>query len=193
MTNCQSAMVRSDPVLLGRLVRNLVENALRYTDKGSVEVACVPLDGKVRLDIRDTGIGIAPEHLGRIWEEFHQVGNQERDRQQGLGLGLAIVRRLAGLLGHKVEVRSEPGRGSVFSVEMESVVERMEEAPVRTALPAREDVEGRGRLAVLVDDDAIVLMGLQAILANGSSRYWLPGRRIRPLRSFARRVAGRTS
>jgi CheY-like chemotaxis protein len=70
------------------------------------------------------------------------------------------------LLGHKVDVRSDPGRGSVFSVEMESVVERMEEAPVRAALPARAAVEGRGRLAVLVDDDAIVLMGLQAILAE---------------------------
>jgi CheY-like chemotaxis protein/two-component sensor histidine kinase len=166
VTNCQSGTVRSDPVLLGRLVRNLVENALRYTDNGSVHVVCVPLDGKVRLEVRDTGVGIPPEHLGRIWEEFHQVGNQERDRQQGLGLGLAIVRRLADLLGHKVEVRSEPELGSIFSVEMAPGLERVEDAPTRVAPPARATVEGRGRLAVLVDDDAIVLLGLQAILAE---------------------------
>jgi PAS domain S-box-containing protein len=166
VTDCRAGTVRSDPVLLGRLVRNLVENALRYTELGGVELACVPLDGKVRLEVRDTGIGIPAEHLGRIWEEFHQVGNPERDRQQGLGLGLAIVRRLADLLGHTVKVRSEPGHGSVFSVEMPLGLGRIKDVPVRAPPSAPAAVEGRGRLAVLVDDDAIVLTALQAILGE---------------------------
>jgi signal transduction histidine kinase len=70
----------------------------------------------VRLEVHDTGIGIPPAHLDRIWEEFHQVGNPERNRAQGLGL--AIVQRLSQLLGHRVAVRSHPGHGSVFSIDV---------------------------------------------------------------------------
>ncbi|HYG88036.1 MAG TPA: PAS domain S-box protein [Azospirillum sp.] len=163
---CQGTTVRSDRTLLGRMIRNLVENALRYTERGGIEIGCVLLDGTVRLEVRDTGIGIPPEHLERIFDEFHQVANPERDRQQGLGLGLAIVRRLADLLGHTVDVRSIPGEGSVFSVEMALGQEHVDETPVRASLPAMAPVGGGGRLAVLVDDDAIVLIGLQAILAE---------------------------
>ena len=102
-------MVCTDP-LLGRIVRNLVENAIRYTAHGDVRLGCHAVGNSVRIEVADTGIGIAPEHLERIWEEFHQVGNPERDRSQGLGLGLAIVRRLARLLSYTVEVRSRPGK-----------------------------------------------------------------------------------
>ncbi|MBK3737127.1 PAS domain-containing protein, partial [Azospirillum brasilense] len=108
--------VRSDRTLLGRLLRNLVENAIRYTDSGLVRVQCRP-DGRfLSIVIQDTGRGIPDDHLERIFEEFHQVGNPERDRNQGLGLGLAIVRRLSRLLDHPVEVRSAVGKGSAFRV-----------------------------------------------------------------------------
>ena len=149
--------VRSDRLLLGRMLRNLVENAIRYTEEGHVRVSCETPDGVVRINVHDSGIGISAEHLTMVFEEFHQVGNPERDRSQGLGLGLAIVQRLSRLLGHPVTVRSEPGKGSVFSID----------APRTTApapsLPAPEPAEpsGEGRLAVLIEDDVIVLMGLR--------------------------------
>lgn len=113
-----AAVVHSDRTLLGRILRNLVENALRYTDAGRIAIECHRIDQRLRIEVRDTGVGIAPEHLDLIWEEFHQVGNPERDRGRGLGLGLSIVRRLSDLLDHPVHVGSLPGKGSVFSVEV---------------------------------------------------------------------------
>ncbi|HYD67129.1 PAS domain S-box protein [Azospirillum sp.] len=152
-----SIVVHSDRTLLGRMVRNLVENALRYTESGRIAIECRPAGDRLRVEVSDTGIGIPPEHLERIWEEFHQVGNPERDRNRGLGLGLAIVQRLSLLLKHPVEVHSTPGRGSVFSIEVP--LGRAEARPGATSAP---QAAGNGRLAVLVDDDAIVLLGLKA-------------------------------
>jgi PAS domain S-box-containing protein len=155
--------VRSDRTLVGRLLRNLVENALRYTERGHIRITYHRVEDRLRLAVEDSGIGIPPEHLERIFEEFHQVGNVARDRTQGLGLGLAIVRRIADLLGHRIEVRSRPGAGSTFSIEL----------PLGTAEPAHPPApqaalsqDGRGRLVVVVDDDDLVLDSLQAILTE---------------------------
>jgi len=167
-----TVVVRSDRTLLGRMVRNLVENALRYTETGRIAIECHEAGGRLRVEVHDTGIGIPTDHLERIWEEFHQVGNPERDRNRGLGLGLAIVQRLSGLLAHPVTVRSRPGEGSVFVIEVP-----LGQAAPRTAAAAVSEVVGNGRFAVLVDDDAIVLLGLKAtfeawgyeVLAAGSA------------------------
>jgi signal transduction histidine kinase/CheY-like chemotaxis protein len=110
--------VYSDPFLLERMLRNLISNAIRYTDSGGVAVRCYRLQGKVGLEIADTGIGIRAETLPHIFEEYYQADNPHRDRRKGLGLGLAIVRRIEGLLECKVQVRSDPGVGSVFSLEV---------------------------------------------------------------------------
>ncbi len=112
---CQ-LMVLSDQNLLGRMVRNLVENAIRYTRAGFVTIGCHAEGGWVVIRVCDSGVGIPADHLERIWEEFHQVGNQGRDRAQGLGLGLAIVRRLSHLLSHPVEVHSQLGKGTTFTL-----------------------------------------------------------------------------
>ncbi|MBI5163440.1 MAG: PAS domain-containing protein [Magnetospirillum sp.] len=108
--------VRTDPVLLSRMLRNLLENALKYTEAGGVLIGCRHHGDSLTIVVADTGAGISPEHLGEVFEEFFQVGNSERDRRQGLGLGLAIVRRLSHLLRHPVTVRSVVGRGSAFAV-----------------------------------------------------------------------------
>jgi PAS domain S-box-containing protein len=156
--------VRSDRTLLGRLLRNLVENALRYTQQGSIRITCRRVEDRLRLAVEDTGIGIPPEHLERIFEEFHQVGNVARDRTQGLGLGLAIVRRLADLLGYRIGVRSHPGAGSTFSIELPLGTEEPTHPSVPEAACPGQD--GRGRLAVVVDDDTLVLDSLQALLTE---------------------------
>lgn len=116
----------SDATLLERLLRNLIENAIRYTPSGRILIGCRRRGEFVRIIVADTGIGIAPEHHEAVFEEFHQVANAARDRAQGLGLGLAIVRRLAGLLGGRIELEAELGSGCRFTVTL----------PVLPVLPA---------------------------------------------------------
>jgi len=111
-----SLYVRSDPTLLARIVRNLVANAVRYTDRGSVVIGCRRKGESVSVEVWDTGPGIPADKRAEVFQEFTQLDNPDRDRRKGLGLGLAIVGRLTKLLGHDVELRSEVGKGSVFAV-----------------------------------------------------------------------------
>jgi two-component system CheB/CheR fusion protein len=113
-----SLSVHSDPRLLEQMVRNLVSNALKYTKTGGVLLGCRRHAGGVSLQVWDTGIGIQAEDLQSIFEEYHQLDNPARERNRGLGLGLSIVHRLGDLLGHHVHVRSQPGLGSVFAIEL---------------------------------------------------------------------------
>jgi K+-sensing histidine kinase KdpD len=98
--------------------RTDTENAIRYTNSGKVEIDAQRVGGYLRIEVSDTGIGIAEKQMTLIWEEYHQVGNLERNRAQGLGLGLSIVRRIADLLGYRVTVISSLGQGSAFSIEV---------------------------------------------------------------------------
>jgi CheY-like chemotaxis protein len=109
-------IIRSDRHLLEEMIRNLLSNAIRYTDRGSILVGCRRADDKVRIEVWDTGAGIAAEHITQIFEEYYQ-GSESAD-YGGLGLGLAIVQRLGKLVGHPVNVRSVPGKGSGFSIEV---------------------------------------------------------------------------
>lgn len=114
MSQC-NVVIYSDPFLLERMLRNLISNAIRYTDSGKVWVQCICAEKEVEIAVRDTGIGIRPEVIHQIFEEYYQVDNPHRDRRKGLGLGLAIVRRVEELLGYQVKVESAPGRGTQFS------------------------------------------------------------------------------
>ncbi len=111
-----SAWVRSDPVLLERMLRNLMSNAVKYTQHGKVLLGCRRVGNSLRIEVHDTGPGIAPMQQQEIFNEFVQVANPERDRHKGLGLGLAIVDGLARLLKHPLSLRSQPQRGSVFAI-----------------------------------------------------------------------------
>jgi two-component system, chemotaxis family, CheB/CheR fusion protein len=135
-----SLWVRSDPRLLEQMIRNLLSNALKYTKRGKVLLGCRRRQGILSIEIWDTGIGIPEAEFETIFEEYHQLDNGARERSHGLGLGLAIVQRLGNLLGHGIRVRSQPGSGSVFAIEVML-------ARGRTA-PRLED-RGHGR------DDAI--------------------------------------
>ena len=110
--------VRSDRRLLEQMIRNLISNALKYTHRGRVLVGCRRHQGKLRIEVWDTGIGIPASELKSIFDEYHQVDNPARQRSQGLGLGLSIVKSLGELLGHPIGVRSLQGKGSVFSIEV---------------------------------------------------------------------------
>ena len=113
-----TATVVSDPVLLEQIVRNFADNALRYTHSGKVLVGCRYQGHSLRIEVWDTGIGISQDQLSNIFEDFYQVDNPARDRSKGLGLGLGIAQRMARLLGHGINVRSWPARGSRFSVDV---------------------------------------------------------------------------
>jgi len=113
-----SLNVRSDPRLLEQTLRNLLANAVKYTERGKVLLGCRRRGNKLRIEVWDTGIGIPAGQLEAIFEEFHQLDNAARERNRGLGLGLSIVQRISDLLGNAVDVRSWPGRGSVFAVEV---------------------------------------------------------------------------
>jgi signal transduction histidine kinase len=104
----------SNPVLLDGILRNLVRNAVKYTEPGGrILIGCRRVGRDIRIDVYDTGIGISPDHLPRIFDAFQRI---DSTRPDGLGIGLFVVRRAVHLLGHRVEVRSQPGYGSRFSV-----------------------------------------------------------------------------
>jgi protein-histidine pros-kinase len=120
---CEEVIIRSDPNLLGEIIQNFVSNAIRYTNTGAIKLACRAGDGELWIDVTDTGIGIDAAQLSEIFDEFHQVRHPGRETE-GFGLGLAIVRRLADLLGHQVTVESAVGEGSTFSVCVPIVAKR---------------------------------------------------------------------
>jgi signal transduction histidine kinase len=161
-----SACVRSDPGLLERMLKNLVTNAIRYTERGRIVVGCRrSRAGRVRLEFVDSGIGIPGEEQERIFEEYYQVAGASA---LGLGLGLPIVKSLGELLGHPVALRSTPGRGSVFSIEL----------PAATPQAGAVDAASSPGLAlgganvVLVDDDVEIRNSMQLLLEGWGCRYF---------------------
>ncbi|KWT92110.1 MULTISPECIES: response regulator [unclassified Variovorax] len=157
--------VYSDPALLERVMANLVSNALRYTDKGGVIVACRPAGRDVRLEVWDSGMGIPVEHQEAVFREFYRIERGEDDRG-GLGLGLAIVRSCTQLLGCPVQLRSVPGRGSRFSLRI-AVGEPRLQAPASAEIQLADDstdARFEGLRVLLIDDDALILEGTQKLL-----------------------------
>ena len=157
------AWVHSDPILLERIVGNLVGNAIRYTRRGAVLVGCRHAGGQLRLAVWDTGIGIPPDQQDRVFEEFYQLDSGGASRGEGLGLGLSIVARLATLLGHPVHLRSTLGRGSCFSIDLPATAPRLQAAQ-DTGNTTREPL--RGRRVLLVDNDDQVLDSSASLLAS---------------------------
>lgn len=162
--------VRSDIQLLFRLLSNLVDNALKYTHEGGVSVVARRRGDKVWLEVRDTGVGIAPEQLSRIFEEFYQVDNPGRDRARGLGIGLSIVQRLSHLMSHPIEVHSRPGRGTHFRVVLPQA-EAAITAPAELLLDELEMPAHRSLSApnlpgpvLLIDDEAEIRLAMAALL-----------------------------
>ncbi len=164
-------VVDTDPVLLERILRNLVANAVRYTPTGGVVIGARRRAGAVRVDVIDSGIGIAEHDRARVFDEFVQLAAAPRHHAggRGMGLGLAIVRRLAALCGHPVELASTPGHGSRFSITLQRANlrrrdGRMERAD-RTTLAATTRTLA-GRRIVVVDDDPAVVAAMRALFAS---------------------------
>jgi two-component system CheB/CheR fusion protein len=161
--------IRSDPRLLEQMIRNLLSNALKYTQRGRVAIGCRRIPGHLRIEIWDTGLGIPEAELSAIFEEYHQVDNPARQRSRGLGLGLSIVKSLGELLGHPIRVRSRPGKGSVFSIEVPTALAG---DPISTMPPAAEApvVSGRrhsrSRTILIIEDDPEIRDHLELFLGE---------------------------
>ena len=161
--SCRDAIVYSDDILLERVIRNFVSNALRYTDKGTVRLFCEPVNDKIKIIVEDTGIGIQDNNLQTIFDEYVQIGNPERDREKGLGLGLAIVARISHLLDHPVHVKSAEGKGSVFSIVVS--LGRQQDIPVPESYVARTPgMELENLKVLIIDDERSNLDALDALL-----------------------------
>ncbi|MDP4302660.1 hybrid sensor histidine kinase/response regulator [Leptothrix discophora] len=150
------AWVQSDPVLLERILDNLVANALRYTRKGGVLVGCRQRGDHLRVEVWDTGIGIPPEKHQEIFAEFYQVAPAGTLRGEGLGLGLSIVSRLGQLLGHRVALRSSPGRGSCFSITLQQVPPQLRALGLVEADDVPDDPLCGARVLVIDNDEDIL-------------------------------------
>ena len=174
-----SRSVFSDPHLLEQMIRNLVSNALKYTESGKVLLGCRPNGETLRIMICDTGIGIPAEELQAVFEEYHQLNNAARERSRGLGLGLSIVQRLGRMLGHPVHVRSRPGKGSTFSIDValarDSQSSRSGSArpSVVKSLPTEDGCNSASIL--VVEDDTDVRELLVLLLTNEGHRVIAAG------------------
>jgi signal transduction histidine kinase/CheY-like chemotaxis protein len=159
-------VVHADPLLVERILRNLVSNAIRYTTDGTVLVGCRRRGDRLWLQVWDTGPGITEDQQTRVFEEFYQVPHgprTEAHQRKGLGLGLAIVKRLADLMGASVGLRSQPGRGSLFSLEL-PLGKWVPQAQPMLSGKALLSLTLEGRTIVVVEDEPAVLSGLEALL-----------------------------
>lgn len=159
---CPNVAVRSDPVLLERIVSNLLSNAVRYTSQGGVLLGARLRGDQVLLQVYDTGLGIPKNKVKDIFVEFQQLDNAARDRRRGLGLGLAIVERVLALLKHPLDLRSVVAKGSVFSLTLprdELIKEVADDKPVEVALMGA-DVP----LIVVIDDEPDILEGMEQLI-----------------------------
>ena len=165
-----SAWVRSDPVLLERIVLNLVSNAVRYTAAGGIVVGCRYREDRVRIEVWDSGPGIPPEQQRKIFGEFYRLADAAKTNQAGLGLGLAIVDRLCALLDHPIELTSTLGKGSCFGVTVPAAAARAA-AQAKIEPPPQDAIDVvRGKLVVVIDSDVWVLEGMGGLLRNWGCR-----------------------
>ncbi|NOT12489.1 MAG: response regulator [Methylococcaceae bacterium] len=161
------AIVNTDPAMLERMLRNLISNALRYTEKGRILVAARWRGQKIEIQVRDNGSGIPEDQLEEIFVEFHQLQNPARDRRQGLGLGLAIVKLLGQLLHHEVKVASRLGQGSCFSITLPLAHQSIDaESKLSAEKPSLLNNILAGRLVLVLEDDIAVLEGMRGLLTR---------------------------
>lgn len=161
--HARPAVVDTDAVLLARILRNLISNAVRYTETGGVLLSVRRRREHILLQVWDTGRGIPEQHHEEIFHEFVQLDNAHRDRTEGLGLGLAIVQRLCWLLGIEMRLRSRPGHGTVFNLWLKTGDGRSVDQP-----PAVKPGYGNlsGQRALIIDDETDILDGMNALLGK---------------------------
>ncbi len=158
----QASHVNSDPLIIERIFRNLLDNAVKYTDHGQLHMSTCVTDHQAQFLLSDTGKGIARDQIERVFEEFYQVNNPGRDRAQGIGLGLSIVKRMLKLLGAEMQFESTLGEGTRISVRMNA------SQPDHESLqkPAINTQSLQGQTVLLIDDEQAIIDSMRALLKN---------------------------
>lgn len=178
--------VHSDPALLRRILQNFVSNARRYTREGGVLIGCRQHNGEVSIQVIDTGVGIAERDQKAVFEEFHRLSDGAAQMKRGLGLGLAIVDRIARLLGHEITLRSELGKGSCFEV----LVPRAQGKDAAGTAPAIRESRAAssidGQIVVCVDNEKDILDGMHGLLSKWGARPVIASTRQEALQELQR-------
>ncbi len=161
-----TAMVKSDRKLVERILRNFVSNAIRYTDRGKILIGCRRRQGRLTVQVSDTGMGIQAGDLDAIFDEFHQLKQTELNRGGGVGLGLAIVKRIANTLDIPVSVTSKPGCGSTFAVEIPSASQSVKPTPVKKQVVQSIEMPLHGSSVLVIDNEASIREGMYHLLGS---------------------------
>lgn len=170
--NLDQVSVNSDPILLSRMIRNLISNAINHNDNCCLTISTILINDKVRIDISDTGKGIATSELDNIFSEFYQLNNPERDRNKGLGLGLAIVKRLSNLLAIPIQIESEVAKGSRFSLSLD--IEKLK-LPELKKIESVDNLELAGLFIIVIDDEQTVRDATKMLLRSWGCEVLLSG------------------
>lgn len=159
------AYLNTDPILLSRILRNLIGNAIKYTEHGKVEVLVQRKGGALTFDIIDTGVGIPKSEFNAIFSEYHQIANKRRNRKDGVGLGLSIVKKMCDLLGYKISVTSELGKGSIFSlcVKGDILLDTFGNEDKEDALDSQIHLDCK---VLVIDDEQDIRDSMKLILSN---------------------------
>jgi PAS domain S-box-containing protein len=163
ITKISDLAVNTDPGLLERILENFISNAIRYTNEGSITLETLVLDDKVRIVVRDTGIGIPEAALETVFEEYYQLDNAVRDRSKGLGLGLSIVKHIARILDHEVHADSHLGQGSSFSVDV-PISEEFSELQADNVFSI--SLLAEAQQVLIIDDDTAIVDAMAEILSQ---------------------------
>ncbi len=163
-TSYENVAMLTDPVLLDRILDNLVSNAVRYTETGHIDITSKSEGDHIIIAVKDTGPGISSTEVDNIFSEFYQLHNPERDRTKGLGLGLSIVRRLCSLLGHKIDVTSELGQGSIFRVIVP--IGQMNKVIANQQKPATMSWDLTGTKILVIDDEANIRDAMNELFSS---------------------------
>lgn len=154
-------VVVTDPVLFGRVLRNLLSNAIKFTETGKIVVTFIKRDYEVVLSVIDTGVGIPTVEQERVFDEYHQVSNQARNSSEGIGLGLSVVKKMCQLLGHPIQLYSDPGKGTTFSISLP--LGDPQKVPIKVEV---SDLPLAGRSVMIIDDDPAVLSAVSTLMAD---------------------------
>lgn len=154
----------SDPALVEQILRNLIANAVRYTETGRIDISCGSSKGKAHIAIRDTGVGISVQQQQTVFEEFFQITNTNGSRGKGLGLGLAIVRRLCKLLGSSINLVSESGKGSTFTLDLPLKEAPIENAVLQPVTAERDQGFLKDKLILVVENEGSIRDAMRTLL-----------------------------
>ena len=177
-------VIHSDQQLLRRVLQNFLSNAIRYTQSGKILMGCRRLNGQLRIEVWDTGVGIPENKMSEVFEEFRRIDNPKHSQVKGLGLGLAITQRIARILGHRLKVRSWPNKGTVFSIDVPLGDPAQVKHTSSTGAASIRASNLSGIKVLCIDNEPNILQGMEALLKGWSCEVYTAGHENEVIATF---------